>query len=387
MIRSPRPNDLALIAVALTAAAGCGGQDLSLTATAKVEGSFVVVSASCSMHARVEAAGVAGECGPAAPATLRVPAQRLGTGAKTIAVSGSGAGKQAQVEVTVDIPASATGPYFAVTKCSNDSTEFLTLDDRGRALQCSTAGGARVKLTMQASPGGKLTIGGKTVTAADGDFELGVELSEGILALSIDDLHSTASDGPKLAIPWKLEAGGKQIEGQLTAAVKFGSHKTVVWQWLRDVAAGKVDRPAFQPRAEGRKTAIRVPTEKFAKLTTTDQRGTVRELALIAIEREVKRTKAGTCQFDSNGKVITAARFGVELEVKVIGTGDGKEVATKIFPAPSGCPSFAMLRPDRAEVAVRAGEADVMAWLDTLTEPGASAGAEAASAPAVTPPQ
>lgn len=379
--RSSRPYAPAFIAVAsaLAAAAGCGGgKDLSLTATAKVEGSFVVVSATCNIYGQIEASGVSSDCRPDAPAVLRIPAQRLGTGAQKVVVNGSGAGKKAQVEVAVDIPASATGPYFTVTKCGGDTSgDFITVEDGGKKLECHTAGGARVKLAMQASPGGKLTIGGKTVTAADGELELAVELGEGILALSLDDLLSDASDGPKIAVPWKLEAGGKQIEGQLTAAVKFGNHKTVMWQWLRDVAGGKVDRPAFQPRAEGRKTAIRVPTEKYAKLATTDRRGTVRELGLIAIEREVKRTKDGSCEFESNGKVIKAARFGVELEVKVIGTADGKEVTTKVFPAPAGCPTFAMLRPDRAEVAVRADEAAVMAWLDTLTEPGAGAGAGA----------
>jgi hypothetical protein len=41
-----------------------------------------------------------------------------------------------------------------------------------------------------------------------------------------------------------------------------------------------------------------------------------------------------------------------------------------------------MLRPDRAEVAVRAGEAEVMAWLDTLTEPGAGVATEGDAGPA-----
>ena len=386
MTRHPRLHAFAAAAAAaaaITSAAGCGGKELSLTATAKVEGNFVVVTASCNIRSQVEASGVSGPCAPDAPAMLRVPAERIGTGAKSVAVVLTGAGKRAQVDVAVDIPASATGPYFLVAKCVGDGGEFLGLEDGGRKFDCHTAGGARITLSMQASPGAKLTIGGKTVGVPEGPFELGVDLGDGILALSIDDLLSDASDGPKLAIPWKLDAAGKQIEGKLTAFVKFGQHDTVMWQWLHDVAAGKVDRPAFQPRAEGRKTAVRVPTEKFAKLTATDCRGTVRELGLIAVEREVKRTKGGTCEFESKGKVITAARFGVELEVKVIGTADGKEVTTKIFPAPTGCPSFAMLRPDRAEVAVRASEADVMAWLDTLTEPGAMP--EAAAAPAATP--
>ena len=375
MTRSPRPHALAAAAAAtaaITAAAGCGGKDLSLTATAKVDGSFVVVTASCNVYSKLEVSGITGDCTPEAPATIRVPAQRFGAGSKTVAVVLTGIGKRKQVDVAVDIPASATGPFFVVTKCIGDGGEFLGLEDGGRKFDCHTAGGARVKLAIQASPGAKLTIGGQTMGVPDTQFEHGVDLSDGILALSIDDLLSDASDGPRLAIPWKLEADGKQIEGKLTAFVKFGNHKTVMWQWLRDVTAGKMDRPAFQPRAEGRTTAIRVPTEKFAKLTTTDRRGTVRELGLIAVEREVKRTKGGTCEFESKGKVITAARFGIELEVKVIGTADGKAVTTKIFPAPAGCPSFAMLRPGKAEVAVRVREADVMTWLDTLTEPGAA---------------
>jgi hypothetical protein len=378
-----RTHALALPFAAIAAAAGCGGKDLSLTATAKVDGTFVVITASCSLPAQVEASGVAGDCRPDAPVMLRVPAQRIGAGAKSVAVSGNGAGKRAQLQVAVDVPAAATGPYFLVTKCMGDGGEFLALEDGGRKHDCHTAGGARVKLAIQASPGAKLTIGGQTVGVPDGgQFELGVDLGEGILALSIDDLLSDASDGPKLAIPWKLDAAGQQLEGKLTAFVKFGQHDTLMWRWLRDVAAGKVDRPAFQPRAEGRRTAIRVPAEKFAKLTPTDRRGTVRELGLIAIEREARRTQSGTCQFEGRGKgkVITATRFGVELEVKVVNTADGKEVTTKSFPAPAGCPSFAMLRPDRAEVAVRVGEADVMAWLDTLTEPGALPAADPAAA-------
>ena len=364
---------LALPAAAFVAGACGGGKDLSITATGKLDGSFVVITATCSIYAQVEAAGISADCSPDKPLTLRVPAQKIGSGKQTVAVSASGAGKQAKAELSVDIPAAATGPYFVVTKCGGDSGEFLDLKDGERTFDCHTSGGARVQLSVQGSPGGKLTLGGKAATLPEsGQLDLGVDLSEGILGLSIDDLLSDASQGPQIGVPWKLEAAGKSIDGKLTASVKFGSHKQVMWQWLQDLTAGKIDRPAFQPRAEGRKTALRVPTEKFSKIGATDRRGTVREVALLAVEREAKRAKAGTCQFDSSGKVVTATRYDIEIEVKVIGTADGKPVTTKSFPAPAACPMFAMMRPDKPEVTVRVDDADVMKWLDTLTEPGAS---------------
>ena len=387
-----RPPAVVIVAAALAVAAGCGGgKDLSLTATAKVDGNFVVITATCNLRSDVEAAGISGACTPEAPLTLRVPAQQIGTGPKKVAVTMSAVGKRATVEAAVDVPATATGPYFLVTKCGGDSGEFLDLDDSGRKFQCHTAGGARLKLSIQATPGAKLTIGGQTVGVPDGgQFELGVDLGEGILALPVDDLLSDASEGPKLVLPWKLDAAGKPLEGKLTASVKFGSHKQVMWQWLRDFADGKIDRPAFQPRTEGRQTALRVPTEKFAKLGLTDRRGTVREIGLIAVEREARRTERGTCKFESKGKIVTVKRLDVPVEVKVIGTADGKPVTTKVFPAPADCPSFAFMRSDRPEVTVRVADADVMKWLDTLTEPGAvpatgSAGGSAAEAPAPPP--
>src|SRR5690606_29384282 len=94
MIRSSHRHALSAAAAAATATlavTGCGGKDCSLSATAKVEGSFVVITATCNMWAQVEAAGVPGECRPDAPTVLRVPAQRLGAGAKSVAVSGTGA--------------------------------------------------------------------------------------------------------------------------------------------------------------------------------------------------------------------------------------------------------------------------------------------------------
>ena len=79
MTRSPRMHALAAAAAAtaaITAAAGCGGKDLSLTATAKVDGSFVVVTASCNVYSKLEVSGITGDCTPEAPATIRVPNPR-----------------------------------------------------------------------------------------------------------------------------------------------------------------------------------------------------------------------------------------------------------------------------------------------------------------------
>jgi hypothetical protein len=350
--------------------AACGGNNFSFTATAKVEGPFVVIEANCNVPAaKIEAGGVTSPCDPDAPAMLRVPAQSVGSGPKTIVVNGTGVGQQRQVEVSVDIPASAIGPYFEVSGCPRAETsgEFLSVEAGSRTFDCSTGGGgARVKLSLQASPNGKLTIGGKPVAVpASGKLDHVLDLGEGILALSLDDLTAGGSDGPPISVPWKLDAGGKQLEGTIATRVKFGNHDQLMWQWLRDVAAGKVERPRFTPRTEGRKTAIRVPENKFSKLAPTDRRGTTREVSFLAIEREAKRSKDGTCDFVVDRRNVTATRYGVELEVKLVSTANGKPIETKVFPAPAGCPEFAMLDPKRAEVAVRVREEDVMAWLET----------------------
>ncbi|MCW5801300.1 MAG: hypothetical protein KIT31_02725 [Deltaproteobacteria bacterium] len=351
--------------------AACGEDATELTATARVEGSFVLVEATCPGATDVEVAPFAlrDDCSFDNPARFRIPAAQLGAGAKKLTVTGVMKNhKPTAIEVSVDVPDAALAPYLLVDRCGRDAgrSESLTLEGGGRATSCDTFGGARVKLLGRASPNGKLSIGGKTIEIpASGELAAVVELTDAILGLTIDELVDRHGD-PKLALPWKLEAKGKTAEGKLSLRASYGNSRHVFAAWLRDVASGKVDRPAFVARP-GRKTVVRISRGDLADLSASDRRGTVREVALIVVERELGRAKDGTCEFETNGRVTRATRYGIDLELVATSTLDGTTVATKAFKSEGGCPSFAMLDPANPVVAVGVSEQTITAWLDEIS--------------------
>jgi len=370
------------VLLALALVASCGKDETSIKASVRVDGTFVVVEVSCPGATSVRAAGASEHCSKGSPAVIRIPADTFGAGTHKIMVEGEMTSlKPTKVELTVDIPASALGPSFTVEDCAQGPEgDSMDLKVGDTAFSCRTSGGARAKLTGRASPRGKLTIGAKTIDVPDsGKYEVVADLSGGILALTIDDLVSRNAE-PAIVVPWKVDAGGKQIEGTLAFSLKYGGHRKVMGQWLRDVVDGKIDRPVFTPRTEGRHTAVRAPTGD-QELIATDRRGTVRELGLIAIDRETKRTQDGVCRFDSTQGSVTATRYGVELEVKVVSTADGKVVATRTFPPGKGCPTVALLDRKKPEVGIPTPDTEISAWIDTLTAV-APAPADPAAAPA-----
>jgi hypothetical protein len=269
-----------------------------------------------------------------------------------------------------DLPAS--GPYFKVAKCASDSdSQPIDLVVGDKPVICTTFGGARSKLAIRANPNAKLTLGAKQVTIpASGELDTIVEFGDAILALAIDDFVSSeiGAETP-LTIPWKLEGAGKPLDGTLKFTVRFGQQSRMFRRWVRDVVDGKIDRPAFAPPQKNqRKTVLRVPSDDYSAMTVTDRRGKVADVDLVAVEREVKRTQQGTCDFNSTGKVTRARRFGVEVEVELFETAGGTSVEKKSFADPGGCPMFAMLAPSNPEVAVRVDVKVVMAWLEALAK-------------------
>jgi hypothetical protein len=268
-----------------------------------------------------------------------------------------------------------SGPFFEVSKCGGGGgtgDNFLALDVDGKSIvDCQTFGGARAKLWMRATPKGKLQLGATTLSVPDGgSLDRVVELGDAILGLSIDDFVQKGAAETPLVVPWKLDTDGKHLEGKLQFAVRFMRQSQVFRQWLRDILDGKVDRPAFTAAPAGeRRTVLRIPPDDYGDLTVSDRRGTVRDLDVVAREREGTRAEAGECEFDSKGKVVRAKRFSVPVEVDVVELATGKVLAKKTFPAPTTCPSFVMMDPKRPEVAVRVAADEVTKWLAQFEAP------------------
>lgn len=343
-----------------------------IEATARVDGAFVVVDYHCLRGSYTPAliveTGTKLAC-EAKRATLRLPAAKLGAGPHTLTF-GDEYRSVPPYKVAIDVPASALQPYFSVDKCTFESSGIqmgLTVD-KAPEIDCWGAGGARAALHVIAPANAQLQLGGKTVTVPpSGELEQVVDFSDALLAMSIDDAVSRG-DGNPITIPYQLVAGNQTLAGTLAFATKFGQHAKLVETWLADIAAGKIDRPAFTPVTPGqRATLLVVPI--YGDFDATDRRGTLRTAGYVAIVKAGKRTEHGTCQLDDKAKgAITAKRFLVEHDVTVTRLADGKVVAHKTFaPDPEKCPMLAYVQLDHPEVEATPSGSDVKAWLDTLT--------------------
>lgn len=369
---------------ALLALAACGkgtpaasddpeGPPAPLEATARIEGSTVVVHAKCPAYWTIEIVGQSAPC-LGTGADVKLVAAKLGAGHHDVAMSATGGFKQKTItgSFAVDVPAAAVAPYFVIDGCASEYEREdvgLFVKGAGKPQMCRSYHGARAKLQIKASPNAKVTIGVQTMTVPDsGELEPIVDLTEPLLGLTIDQLAvDSLGASPTMTMPWKLDAGGSQLTGTLEITEEVGEGGKLARQLLKDVAAGKVDRPAFTvAKPSERRTIALLGLDD--KATPTDRRGTVRDLDLVAVERETARTESGTCEFDSNGKVVRARRFSVEVEVTVTNLADGTVVATKKFaPSKDSCPMFEMMDPRDPQTAVSPNQDGIMAWLETLT--------------------
>jgi hypothetical protein len=281
------------------------------------------------------------------------------------------------VETTkVEVPEVPKDPFFTLDDCVSDYSSVedsasISVTSGDKSLDCRSFHGVRAKVKLHVNPGAKLQIAGRDVTVpATGAVETIVDFSDAILDVSIDDFAADTLDSKsaELTVPWKLEAGGKSIEGKLTLTEASYEHGKLYRQWLRDVSDGKIDHPSFTAAAKGERKTIALLDVDNRDITPTDRRGKVRDLDMVAVEKETKRTESGVCEFDTNGTVTRAKRFGVELEVTVSSLTDGHVVATKTFPAPSGCPSFEMLDPNDPKTAVRPRKEDITRWLESFVK-------------------
>ena len=357
---------------------GSPADDVPFVPTARVDGPMVVIEVRCpDTTGEIQANGQRTYCSYEKRATLRLPAAGIGTGKHTIAVSYQHRRDTRTENVTVDIPASATGPYLTVDKCEDDFQDKtraqldLVVDGKGKQ-DCSSFHGARAKVDFRATPGGKLTLGTDKPldVPASGELEATVDLTPAIMALKLDDfaVSGLSAKTPPMEVAYAFDAGGKHLTGTLAFQQASFEMGKLFHVWLHDLVDGKIDRPAFTPPAAGERKTI-LFLDSHDDVQTTDRRGTVKELDYVATIKETGRKEAGTCEFETSGKKTVAKRYGVDSEVTVTSLADGKVVVTKPFPAPSGCPMVAMLDPNKPETSVIVNKNDVMAWLETLAKP------------------
>lgn len=341
---------------------------------AHVDGTMVIVDVTCPHEfADWHIGDQHGMCERDKSSTIAIPAATLGAGHKELEATIRYKRKNHSATVAVDIPDAATGPYVAFQRCMDDgdykgnASIDLFVDGKQKVF-CRTHGGARVKLEVKATPGGKLAIGDNPPVdvAANGEAAPMVDLAAAVLALKVDDVVGRDAK-PTFELPYKLDAAGKTVAGKLSFTFNSFEWGHVFGRFVRDIADGKIDRPAFAPPAPGaRKNIIYVPTER--ELQVTDHRGTVKDLALAAIAVEGDPVEHGTCAFESKGQKVTAKRLDIALTVTVTSLADGKTVATKAFPAKAECPMIAMFDPAKPEAKVKPDAAEVMKWLETLAK-------------------
>lgn len=376
---------LGLVGVA-TLAGGCkellddDGPPPPFTGTATLERAMVKLHLACPRLAEITIDGGKPETCFDMKLDTTIPAAAIGAGHHVFDVRAKRRnGQVLTTTIALDIPASATGPYFEVTGCEQDyqDRERVALELGGGTTPnalCETFHGARVKLAFSATPRAQLAIGGKTLAVPDaGTGTIVVELGDLLLARSLDDFVATSPGAapPPMPVAWRLTAGPTALDGTLTIGERSYASGQLETMWMRALIAGKIDRPAFTPPKPGERKTVLLVGENGRDLYATDHRGTVRDLDLVAVERETGRREAGTCELEDHDKrKIVAKRLAVDLEVAVTSLADGKVVTTKAFPGPAtGCPWFSMLDKAHPEVAVRVEKKQVEDWLETLATP------------------
>lgn len=352
-----------------------------LEATAKVVGPNVAVTAACTNFVTLSG----GELGAAScndgKATLEIPVDKLGKGMQTIHVRGSNENGRtmAETDVTVDISLTGQAPYLRVTGCERDETDnspaSLDLKIGDRTEKCRTFNGANAKLVIEANPNAKLTIAGKTETIPEsGKLTLLVDLTEPVLALKLADVAVDPESGlnnikSTVSVSYSLGSDGKTLDGKLEFTEAPGFEGDLGSHFLAQLVAGKGERGGFTPAKPGeRRTAGWVSYD--GKLRVTDRSGTLRDLDLVAAERETTRTESGTCAYvtPDGAQKVNAKRTLVDNELAVMNLADGT-VEKRAFAAdPDNCTEFAMMDRKDPKAEARVAAPAVTAWIESLAK-------------------
>ncbi|MBL0219461.1 MAG: hypothetical protein IPQ07_37030 [Myxococcales bacterium] len=351
----------------------------ALAATAKVVGTAVAVTAVCTNFVTLSG----GELGAASckdgKATLEIPVDKLGKGKQTFHVRGSNENGRtmAETDLTVDISLTGQAPYLRVTGCESDNTDnsptSLDLKIGDRTERCRTFNGANAKLVIEANPNAKLTVAGKTETLPEsGKLTLLVDLTEPVLALKLADVavepeSSSSTIKSAVSVSYSLGSDGKTLDGRMEFSEVPGSEGDLGSHFLAQLAAGKGERGGFTPAKPGeRRSAGWVSYD--GKLRVTDRSGTLRDLDLIAAERETTRTESGTCTYvtPDRAQKINAKRTLVDSELVLMNLADGT-VEKRAFAAdPDNCSQFAMMDRKDPKAEARVAIPAVTAWIESL---------------------
>ena len=356
--------------IALAACGNGSSKDEHLAITARIDGPYVVLTTTCTRDGSLEVLGQSTTCDEG-PTELRIFATKLGVGPHTVTAEANRGDERMKGEVTITIPAAAVAPFMAIEACKDEYSEGrvgVVVKTGDKNFPCRSFQGAHVKLAIKATPKAKLTFGDKPVAISDtGEAEPLVDLDKGIQAMTLDQLDGDSP--PSIEVPWTLEVGNSKLAGKITVQLNLGETDQLAGQWLGAIAAGTIDRPGFSGAKPGERRTIALVREDGA-LKLSDRRGTVRDLDLVAVAKETRRTESGTCDFKSDGKVVHARRFSAEVEVKVTNLADGSTVATQKFsPRPDSCPTFVTLDPADPKTAVGPDSDQIMKWLETFTLP------------------
>lgn len=370
-----------VLAVILGGACKKDDKFAKLDATATVVGSTVVVTAPCTNFESVAAAerGAFTKCANG-QARLEIPIEKLGTGKQTINLRGSDSSGRtiALVDLEVDVELSGRPPYLRASCTDSDpADEFPTTIavkiGEQNAVECQIFGGANAKVIFEGNPNSKLSIAGKTVTVPEtGKLTQLIDFTEQVLALKLADVANDPEEPmasraeTMIAIPYSLESDGKTLAGTVELRENTAGHLGT--HFLARVAAGKAERGGFTaPKAGERRTAGWVTAK--GKLFVTDRSGTIREVDLVATDRETGRTENGTCEYtDMDGKAVTAKRILIDVELAVMNLADGT-VEKKPFPSPRMCPAFEVTEVKDPKAEARVENEAIKAWLASLAAP------------------
>jgi hypothetical protein len=271
--------------------------------------------------------------------------------------------------------APSKSPHVALRDCAlpdgNGPTPPIAKlsGDFGSQEYCWMFGDGTIKMSIEATPGAKLTVGADSQTVPDdGLAQVVIDLDASILPVDVASMLEGGGHVPHQQLAVKLEPPtGAPIDGTIEVDVS-----DALAERARTMLEG-VPKGAPVPRKElanapevVQGSMVYLPADPYSKLSAVGKTAPLVGLDLVAKAKDTARHDGGACgPYEGN---INAPRTLIDISVDVYDAQTGNPVATHAFTdGHEDCPMFAMSTGGQMDlIESRPDDKVVVAWLEQI---------------------